>query len=92
MLFLRKMVKPKTRFYAYVSDDKHGVVNNWEQCRENTTGKKGAKFKGFATMEGATDFVRNLIIWPIRTAKLNKCTNGQIAALHNIRAVIVWVT
>lgn len=43
----------KRKFYAYLTEEGKGIVDNWEECKEIVSGVPGAKYKGFLTEEEA---------------------------------------
>lgn len=44
-------------FYAVACGHKTGVFNTWDECKENTAGFRGARYKKFPTLQEAEDFV-----------------------------------
>lgn len=48
----------KKYFAFYIpSSDKRGVVDNWEDCRKQVSGKPNARFKGFKTRKEAEEWL-----------------------------------
>ncbi len=45
-------MKKKTKYYAYLVDNKKGIVNTWDECQSIVSGKQ-AKYKSFETKEEA---------------------------------------
>ena len=45
-------MKKKPKYYAYLVDNKKGIVNTWDECQSIVSGKK-AKYKSFETKEEA---------------------------------------
>jgi ribonuclease H-related protein len=43
----------KEKIYAYLTEKKKGVVDNWPDCQKLVSGVPGAKYKGFLTREEA---------------------------------------
>ncbi|KAI8810084.1 ribonuclease H-like domain-containing protein [Cladochytrium replicatum] len=52
----------KHNFYAVANGRVRGVFNNWDECKAQVDGFAGGKFKGFATMPEAQEFLRNNLI------------------------------
>lgn len=46
-------------FYAYILNDKKGIVEDWESCKALVNGVSGAKFKKFKTLVEANAFINN---------------------------------
>lgn len=46
-------------FYAYILNDKKGIVEDWESCKTLVNGVSGAKFKKFKTLVEANAFINN---------------------------------
>ena len=46
-------------FYAYILNDKKGIVEDWENCKALVNGVSGAKFKKFKTLVEANAFINN---------------------------------
>ena len=46
-------------FYAYILNDKKGIVEDWESCKALVNGVSGAKFKKFKTLVEANVFINN---------------------------------
>ena len=53
-------MKTSKKYYAYLipSSRKHGVTDNWEECKEIVSGKEGAKYKGFKTKKEAEEWLK----------------------------------
>lgn len=47
----------KYKFYAVIIGRKVGIFNNWPECKESIQGFPNAKYKGFATIEEAKEFL-----------------------------------
>lgn len=43
----------KVKFYAYLTDKKKGITDNWPNCEKIVSGIDGAKFKSFLTEDEA---------------------------------------
>ena len=46
-------------FYAYILNNKKGIVEDWESCKALVNGISGAKFKKFKTLVEANAFINN---------------------------------
>lgn len=46
-------------FYAYILNNKKGIVEDWESCKALVNGVSGAKFKKFKTLVEANAFINN---------------------------------
>lgn len=46
-------------FYAYILNDKKGIVEDWESCKALVNGVSDAKFKKFKTLVEANAFINN---------------------------------
>jgi ribonuclease H-related protein len=52
--FLGKVnIMAKEKFYAYLTDKKRGIADNWPDCQRLVSGVPGAKYKGFLTQDEA---------------------------------------
>lgn len=51
------MAKAKNNFYAVLAGRQPGIYKTWAECQRQVIGFKGAKFKGFVTLEGAEAFM-----------------------------------
>lgn len=51
------LAKAKNNFYAVLAGRKPGIYRNWAECQRQVIGFKGAKFKGFVTLEEAEAFM-----------------------------------
>lgn len=49
--------KKKNSFYAYLVDGESGIVDSWDECSRLTSGKVGARYKGFPTEEEAEEWL-----------------------------------
>ncbi len=47
------MAAPKPKYYVVWSGRKPGVYLTWDECRQQVLGVKGARYKGFPSMEEA---------------------------------------
>ena len=53
------MKKPtNVNYYAVAKGRSTGIFNSWSECQRQVDGFKHNSFKGFATLEGAIDFMR----------------------------------
>lgn len=52
------MSKKRQKFYTVWKGRKPGVYDNWEECRKQTDGFEGARFRSFATKELAEQAYR----------------------------------
>lgn len=43
----------KKKYYAYSTNEKQGITDNWPECQEIVSGKKDVKYKGFETRDAA---------------------------------------
>lgn len=41
------------KFYAYQTNSQRGIVENWEECKKVVENEKGARYKGFKSLEEA---------------------------------------
>ncbi|PIO75782.1 hypothetical protein TELCIR_02167 [Teladorsagia circumcincta] len=53
---VKKKEEKGVTYYAVAKGHKTGVFTSWEECKKQTTGFKGAKFKKFDNEEEATMF------------------------------------
>ena len=51
------VAKAKNNFYAVLAGRKPGIYRTWAECQRQVIGFKGAKFKGFVTLEEAEAFM-----------------------------------
>ena len=51
------MAKAKNNFYAVLAGRQPGIYKTWAECQRQVIGFKGAKFKGFVTLEEAEAFM-----------------------------------
>lgn len=51
------MAKAKNNFYGVLVGRKPGIYKAWAECQRQVIGFKGAKFKGFVTLEEAEAFM-----------------------------------
>lgn len=51
------MAKAKNNFYAVLAGRQPGIYKTWAECQRQVIGFKGAKFKGFVTLEDAEAFM-----------------------------------
>ena len=51
------MAKAKNNFYAVLAGRQPGIYRTWAECQRQVIGFKGAKFKGFVTLEDAEAFM-----------------------------------
>ena len=51
------MAKAKNNFYAVRAGRQPGIYKTWAECQRQVIGFKGAKFKGFVTLEEAEAFM-----------------------------------
>ena len=47
----------KKNFYCVIKGRIPGIYTNWADCEKQVKKFKGAKFKGFATMEQAQQYI-----------------------------------
>ena len=50
----------KKFFYAVRKGKETGIFDNWDQCKENVIGFKGAEYKKFESLEEAKAFMENV--------------------------------
>ena len=50
----------KKNYYAVRIGKTPGIYTNWEDCKAQVTGYKGAVFKGFEEKKDAEDFMKEL--------------------------------
>ena len=48
----------KKNFYCVIKGRTPGIYTNWSDCEKQVKKFKGAKFKGFATMEQAQQYIQ----------------------------------
>jgi ribonuclease H-related protein len=48
----------KAKFYAYLTDKKKGIADNWPECEKLVSGVPGAKYRGFLTWKEADGWLR----------------------------------
>ena len=51
------LAKAKNNFYGVLAGRKPGIYRTWAECQRQVIGFKGAKFKGFVTLEEAEAFM-----------------------------------
>lgn len=47
----------KKQYYVVLVGRTPGIYTNWESCKAQVNGYKGAKFKGFKNMEEAQQYI-----------------------------------
>ena len=48
----------KKQYYVVLKGRTPGIYQNWEDCEKQVKGYKKAKFKGFATIEQAQQYIQ----------------------------------
>ena len=48
----------KKKYYCVINGRTPGIYTNWEDCKAQVNGFKGAKYKGFATIEQAQQYIQ----------------------------------
>ena len=54
-------MKNQKKYYGYLlpRTGKHGITDNWEECKEIISGIAGAKYKGFKTKQEAKEWLEH---------------------------------
>ena len=47
----------KKKYYCVIKGRVPGIYQNWEDCKAQVNGYKGAKYKGFKTIQGAEQYI-----------------------------------
>lgn len=47
----------KKQYYVVLKGRTPGIYQTWDDCKEQVNGFKGSKFKGFATIQEAEQYI-----------------------------------
>ena len=48
----------KKNYYVVLVGRTPGIYTNWEDCKSQVNGYKGAKYKGFKTIQEAQEYIQ----------------------------------
>lgn len=49
----------KKNFYCVIKGRTPGIYTNWEDCKSQVNGYKGAKYKGFKSIQEAQQYIED---------------------------------
>lgn len=56
----KNISKIKKKYYAVKNGRNIGIYDNWEECKKQVNGFKGAKYKSFSTLKEAKNYIYDL--------------------------------